>query len=131
MGVQSLPWRLHADGDDVVALPHPVLQKRRSGEAPDGVLPSVADIEWPARPGDVVVAADLFELEALAGRVAVTLGGVRHEMPWAGAPLRVVLDGPVLEMFGDRGVLAAPVPATGRDAVLSGATDRTTVHRLG
>jgi hypothetical protein len=33
-------------------------------------------------------------------------------------------------MFGDRGVFAAPVPATGRDAVLSGSTDKARVYRL-
>jgi hypothetical protein len=51
-------------------------------------------------------------------------------MPWDEGPLRVVLDGPVLEVFGGRGVLAVPVPATGRDRVLTGSTDRVRVHRL-
>ena len=30
-------------------------------------------------------------------------------MPWSGGPLRVVVDGPVLEVFGVDGVLALPI----------------------
>ena len=95
-----------------------------------GLLPAVADLEWKPRPGDVLVAVDSFRLDAVGGSVAVTVGDARHELPWDEGPLRVVLDGPVLEVFGGRGVLAVPVPATGRDGVLTGDLERVSVHRL-
>ncbi len=130
MGAHSLPWSLHVAGDHLVAAPPAVLERRRSGEVMDGLLPSVADIEWAARPGDFLVGREAFRLDAAGDSVVVTFDDTRHEMPWDEGPLRVVLDGPVLEVFGGRGVLAAPVPATGRDGVLTGSTDRVRVHRL-
>jgi hypothetical protein len=96
-----------------------------------GLMPAVADLEWAAQPGDVLTAADLFRLDAVGETVAVSVGDARHELPWAGEPLQVVVDGPVLEVFGDRGVLAVPVPAAGRDGVLTGDTERVAVYRLG
>jgi beta-fructofuranosidase len=130
MGVHSLPYRLEADGDDVVVLTHPTLLDRRLEKADDGVLPSVADLEWAARRGDSLVAENLFRLDATGRAIEVTVAGNTHAMPWRGGPVRIVLDGPVLEVFGDCGVLAAPVPATGRDGVLTGGTERAIVHRL-
>lgn len=130
MGATSLPWHVGADGDVLVARPPAVLEARRSGRVLAGLLPAVADLEWEPRPEDVLAAVDSFRLDAVGGSVAVTVGDVRHELPWDEGPLRVVLDGPVLEVFGGRGVLAAPVPATGRDGVLTGDLDRVSVHRL-
>jgi len=131
MGAHSLPYRVAISGDLLVVRPHPALLDRRAGQVMGELLPAVADLEWAAKPGDVLVAGDLFRLDAVGETVAVTVGDARHELPWAGEPLRVVVDGPVLEVFGDRGVLAVPLPATGRDGVLTGDTERVVVHRLG
>jgi len=130
MGAHSLPVRVRLTGDLLVAEPPPALAARRAGRVMEGLLPAVADLDWAALPGDVLVADDRCRLDAVGETVAVTVGEERHEVPWAGGPLRVVLDGPVLEVYGDRGWLAVPVPATGRDGVLSGSTDRVTAHRL-
>jgi hypothetical protein len=65
---------------------------------------------------------------ALAAADEVTVAG--HAVPWSGGPVRRVLDGPVLEVFGEAGVLAVPVLATGRDGVLEGDLDRVSVTRL-
>jgi len=132
MGAHSLPYRVAISGDLLVVRPHPALLDRRAGQVMGELLPAVADLEWAAKPGDVLVAGDLFRLDAApaADTVAVTVGEARHELPWAGELLRVVVDGPVLEVFGDRGVLAVPLPPTGRDGVLTGDTERMVVHRL-
>ncbi len=130
MGAHSLPWGLHTVGEVLVARPPAVVLERRAGAVLEGLLPAVADLEWDARPGDFLVAVDQFRLDATAESVAVTIGDSRHELPWAGEPLRLVLDGPVLEVFGDLGVLAVPVAATGRDGVLEGTLERMTVYRL-
>ncbi len=126
MGAHSLPWTLSAVGDRLVASPHPTLLEHRSGVVLAGLLPAVADLAWAPRPGDVLEADGLFRAQAVQDEV--TISG--HVLPWAGEPLRLVLDGPVLEVFGEGGVLAVPVPATGRDGVLEGDLDRVTVTRL-
>jgi hypothetical protein len=113
-----------------VAAPPPALASRRAGRVLEGLLPAVADLDWGALPGDVLVAEGRCRLEAVGQTVAVIVDAVRHEMPWSGEPLRVVLDGPVLEVYGELGWLAVPVPATGRDGVLGGATERVAAYRL-
>jgi beta-fructofuranosidase len=130
MGAHSLPYRLSAVGERLVARPHPVLDGYRQGGVLRELLPACADLDWSPLPGDVLDASGLFRLEAVGGAVTVGLAGGSYELPWDGGPLRVVLDGPVLEVFGDGGVLAAPVPATGRDGVLTGSVERVVVHRL-
>jgi beta-fructofuranosidase len=126
MGAHSLPHLLSSSGDRLVARPHPVLDERREGGVPAGLLPAVADLEWAPRPGDVLEADGRFRAQ-VAGDAVVVAG---HELPWSGEPLRMVLDGPVLEVFGGSGVLAVPVPATGRDGPVTGDVDRLTVRRL-
>ena len=132
MGAHSLPVRVRTSGDRLVAAPPPALAARRAGRVMEGLLPAVADLEWAPLPGDVLVAEGRCRLDAVGETVAVTVDAVRHELPWSGEPLRMVLDGPVLEVFGELGWLAVPVPATGSRR----RTDRVDrlgsgVHRLG
>jgi beta-fructofuranosidase len=126
MGAHSLPWSLSAVGDRLVAGPHASLLDHRAGTMMAGLLPAVADVAWSPRPGDVLDAAGLFRAQAAADEVIVA----GHAVPWSGGPVRLVLDGPVLEVFGEAGVLAVPVLATGRDGVLEGDLDRVSVTRL-
>ncbi|MEO6510311.1 MAG: glycoside hydrolase family 32 protein [Nocardioides sp.] len=126
MGAHSLPWVLSATGDRLLARPHPTLDQRRAGQASTGVLPLVADVAWAPRPGDVLEAAGLFRAQVAQDHVMIA----GHVLPWSGEPLRMVLDGPVLEVFGDGGVLAVPVLASGRDSVIEGDLERVTVTRL-
>jgi beta-fructofuranosidase len=126
MGAHSLPYRVFVDGGRVALRPHPVVEGRRAAAVAPGVLPPVADLEWAPRPGEALESAGLFRAEAREDAVVVS----GHELPWAGEPLRLVLDGPVLEVFGDHGVLAVPVRATGSERPLAGNPDRVTVYRL-
>jgi beta-fructofuranosidase len=130
MGAHSLPWQVRVADDHLVTEPPAILGQLRSPEVMNGLLPAVADLEWDARPGDFLAAENAFRMDAAGDLIRVTVDGVRHAMPWDEGPLRVVLDGPVLEVFGGRGVLAVPVPTNGRDGVLTGSTDRVRVHRL-
>jgi len=112
MGAHSLPYRLRWSGDVLVAAPHPVVASRRGALMTDGRLPAVADLEWAPRPGDRLDASS-FRVETGADLATVDTGAVRVELPWAGEPLRLVLDGPVLEVFGEHGVTALPVAGGG------------------
>lgn len=110
-GATSLPMTLALAGDRLVARPVPTLAALRV-PAPSGVLPLVADLDWAPAPGDSL-SSEGFALATSADAVAVTAGEHRFDVPWAGEPLRIVLDGPVLELYGDLGVAAAPVGRTG------------------
>ena len=124
MGATSLPYRLHVSGGQLVARPHPAVDSRRVGEPMEGALPPVADVEWRPAVGDTLHAAGVLRLDALADSIVLTVDQGRYELPWNGEPVRVIVDGPIVEIFGQRGVLAAPADGAGHDVPLIGALER-------
>lgn len=120
-GALSLPHRLELDGRTVRSTPHPHLDAYRSPSpaGPDD-LAYAADIEWtPAGNAPLVFHTEhgtpALEVRAGAGEltVAPAVTGSGWSMPWAPGPVRLVLDGPVLEVFTASGVMAVPVAAVG------------------
>lgn len=139
-GAHSLPHRLELDSDRVIARPHPAVAAARTGEpvtfrGGSARLPWVADLEWtfdgPAPTGALTVRGGgeggdghgdddaQARLEVGGGSVVVHVGERSWAMPMGAGDLRVVLDGPVLEVFGSCGTLAAPVASTGEFRTLS------------
>lgn len=102
----------------LVAEPHPQLREARDGALPAGRHAPAFDLEWtPARNGDQLV------LSAAAGKTAsvraadstVSLerpGQDTWTMPWQGEPLRVLVDGPVIEISSVHGILGGPIEPT-------------------
>lgn len=141
VGAHSLPHTLHVVGDHLVARPHPHVAAARTAATPVLGLTPIApttDLEWSLERGR---AAGL-EIRDTDG-VVVALSsdgsalGVRGDrgawsLPRTGTAVRVVLDGPVLEVFTDDGILAAQVRTDrpGLAAVASGA-GTAVAHRLG
>ena len=119
----SLPHTLRLDGTRVIAAPHDAVVAARTDGPPAlreaGVeLPRAVDLVWTLEHPDAVASLVVTDgdrvplrLEAKEGKVVVSVGESRWDMPIGGADLRVVLDGPVAEVFTSGGVLA--VPATG------------------
>jgi beta-fructofuranosidase len=127
-GAHSLPHRLRLDENDVlIAEPHPNITQRRGRPrriGPDSnlastVLPLVAAAEWeivPDQPASLnVLSAD----EASVVRILTDGVGLQIEienkvwrMPSA-AHIRLIFDGPILELFGSTGVFSAPIPGGG------------------
>ncbi len=116
----SVPHVLRVDGDRLVAAPHPDLEKRRGQPvSPRSPLGSAADIVW--QPD-----GDEAGLEVLAGgrvRLALTVSqGVLtaqtdagpEALPFSGGAVRLILDGPIVEISTSAGLLgialAAPAP---------------------
>jgi hypothetical protein len=91
-----------------VLTPHGVLAEQRRGQEPS----TGVDLVW--RPA----ATDELRLVDGSGDALVVLrrdgdrvtAGSGTDMPVGGGDLRVVLDGPVLEVAGRAGLLAVPVP---------------------
>ena len=110
-GAISLPYLLRLDDGQPVLAPHDGLAAARTGRRPAAAI----DVLWRPPPGDELrlvddAGAPVAILRRDADRITVAAGSsVTAEMPATGGALRVVLDGPVLEVAGDAGLLAVPV----------------------
>ena len=119
-GALSVPHVLRLDGDRLRAAPHPALDRLRVAGAArqDGVL----DVEWSPSSGngplrlrrassdpvaELSVSGDLLTVVTPAGASP----GQSWTVPYAGDPVRVLADGPVLEVFAGYEVLSVPLPA--------------------
>ncbi|GAB7005552.1 glycoside hydrolase family 32 protein [Nocardioides sp. AN3] len=114
----SVPHLLSVREGRLVASPHPDLDLRRQKPLEAGELAASFDLTWHPTSTD----AELL-LEGPAGKTArlavqdqiVTLerpGQEAWSMPWSGERLRVVVDGSVIEVSSDRGILGGPVEHT-------------------
>ncbi|MFC5379382.1 glycoside hydrolase family 32 protein [Aquipuribacter nitratireducens] len=140
-GAISLPHVVRLDGDRLVVEPHPAVTAARTTThdvtAGDRTtIPALADLEWdlPTQGTAVLDLGGRARLDVVVG-ASVTL--VTAEGSWQapdpGDRLRVVVDGPTLEVFGADGLLAAPLPGLAPDTTLgvSVPAGRLTAHRLG
>ncbi len=116
----SVPHVLRLVGNRVVAAPSGNVAKARSGNPVqvrgDRVtVPSAFDIEMTldgASTGAVLtIDGDLLRIAVASGQVTVTTPEGEWAVPLGGTDLRVLVDGPVVEVFTNAGVLAAPMAA--------------------
>ena len=129
----SVPHLLSLEGDTVVARPHDNVEALRGEGQPLGqarAIPTLADLEWVL---DSASASARVELCATDGELVLRLqaedGVLRAQtpdgewtMPLTGTVVRVLLDGPVCELFNDAGTMALPVAVSdGLCAVATGA----------
>jgi beta-fructofuranosidase len=113
----SVPHVLRIEEGRLVAAPHPDLDSYVGDAVADGALPGVAgDIRWKPQPGDhCTVSLDgvtLVEMAAGDGMVAVAFDGDEWDVPAVGE-LRLLLDGPVLELSSAAGVFGLALNVTG------------------
>ncbi|ABL79605.1 MULTISPECIES: glycoside hydrolase family 32 protein [unclassified Nocardioides] len=115
----SLPYSLTVRDDRLVAEPHAALAEARGDALAAGADARAYDLEWDptASQAELVLASDLGKsatLRATEGRIHLERPGVdAQSMPWPGGPVRVVVDGPVLEVSCAGGLLGGPIaPAT-------------------
>ncbi len=117
-GAHSVPYLLSVVDDAVVATPHPDVDAHRRGQVLDGHLPALtADVQWPGSHGVVEVSSGGKAVATLSRKgtdLIVSIDGVDASVPVAG-PVRVVIDGPVLEVASTAGVYAAAVAPAGPD----------------
>ncbi|WP_166846582.1 glycoside hydrolase family 32 protein [Isoptericola sp. BMS4] len=124
----SIPHVLSVVDGRLVATPHPDLGARRRREIEGGetVVDTVVDMEWePHREGDrlVLMSGDLESVVVAVGDGVVRLdrpGRKSALMPWSGGALRVVADGPALEISSRDGVLGGPVEPVDRMLQVAG-----------
>jgi len=134
----SVPHVLTLDGDTLVAMPHPDLMKYRGAEAEHGGLAGLAgDVTWHSAgddelrisSGNRVAATLLVEGEALT----VSVGAESWNLPAAEGPsgdIRIILDGPVLEVSTTAGVFGTAIEPTGDHFLVESAAGRFEAHDL-
>ncbi|MBN9211574.1 MAG: hypothetical protein BGO45_07125 [Microbacterium sp. 71-36] len=123
-GAHSVPYRLGRQGTVLTAEPHPDVARRRGERAPDGrVAGLAADVEWSGPAGRLTVSsggADAAVVEKRPTDAVVRVGSKEWSVP-VGEELRIVLDGPVLELSSSAGVFSAVLAPVGDDLAV-GAT---------
>ena len=120
----SVPYLLSVRDGRLVAEPHPEVTRARGGSLGADEAPQVFDLEWDPSPSGDQLILDAENGKAVRLTVAdgrVTLERPGHDswsMPWLGERLRVLVDGPVIEVSSTSGILGGPIePATLRHPV--------------
>jgi beta-fructofuranosidase len=128
-GCLSVPYLLSASRGRLVATPHPAVAAARGPRLDAGRQAGAFDVRWSPHPG-----GDQLVLAATTGaetaRIVVADGAVSLEragadtsaMPWSGEELRVLVDGPVLEVSG-AGLLGGRIDPTGTWRATRGACE--------
>ena len=142
-GALSLPHVVTLDGDRLVTAPHPALDALRGPGAAVAAggreeVPGTCEVRWEPGPGGrlAVTGRDggaVLDLHVDADGVHAETGEGAWAVPLPGAPdeVRLVLDGPVAEVFAGGEVLALPVPVPPAGPALAVSAGRARVHRLG
>lgn len=141
-GAHSLPHEVRLAGDRLVVRPHAAVgQARRTSLAAlrnaGTTLGGSADVTWmldePGAAAALTVgsAAAPLTLDVTRGRLVARLGEATWDMPVDGGDLRVVVDGPVVEVFTNGGVMAVVVPVpTGPSEIAATGDAGVEVHSL-
>jgi beta-fructofuranosidase len=113
-GAHSVPYRLGVDRGRPLLAPHPDLHAYRRDPAVAGVVDGLAaDAIWtPGR--SLVVHSGAVEAAALAVDNAILtlqVGPESWRMPYVGGPIRLVVDGPTIEVSSRCGLIGGPLSA--------------------
>ncbi|HLL63369.1 MAG TPA: glycoside hydrolase family 32 protein [Propionibacteriaceae bacterium] len=134
-GAHSVPHTLTLDGDRLVATPHARLAGYRSDQVPSGHVDGLAaDATWSPESGSVLHChsggVELFQLRLGPTGLVLDQGQESWAMPYDGGPVRLVVDGPVVEVSARLGLLALPLEPLGPDLDLTAESGALTVWPL-
>jgi beta-fructofuranosidase len=133
-GAHSVPHRLRLETTRVVAEPHPAVRAARgpnpttatSGSFP---VPAAVDVEWELDTANAVArltvasdSVDQLQLAIADGQLTAEAAGRSWTMPVSGTSVRVLLDGPVVEVFSAACAMALPIDSmtSGRTLTIAG-----------
>ncbi|MET0827937.1 MAG: glycoside hydrolase family 32 protein [Microbacterium sp.] len=131
-GAHSVPHVLSLVGDILVATPHPDLDRYRIGEPTDHVAGLAADITWtPDSVGLTIesAAAPVATIELSGHSLAITVDDEEWLLPHSG-DVRVVIDGPVLEVSNGAGLFGSAVRPRGGTLEVRCTHSERAVHAL-
>lgn len=132
-GAHSIPFVLSVADGKLVASPHPDLDRYRAGAAAARVDGLAAHLTWTPNPEHLIVASggeNVFELaQSGPGELSIMVQGAGAVVPVAG-PVRVIVDGPVLEVVSDAGLFGAAIAPSGDAIEIASGAEHTTLHPL-
>jgi beta-fructofuranosidase len=111
----SVPYLLSVEHGRLVLRPHPELADRRGVEVVAGASAAGIDLEWmPSPDGDVLTLGsengETVRISTCNGLVTLERPGLdTWTMPWSGGQVRVLIDGPVLEICTADGILGGSI----------------------
>jgi beta-fructofuranosidase len=125
-GAHSVPYALSLAGDRLIATPHPDVARHRRGEAGSGAVAGLAaDITWSASDGGSLIIESGAEVAVTISQEGETLRvrspGTEATAPVSG-PVRVLIDGPVLEVSSAAGLFGAAIRPAGGDLTVTATT---------
>ena len=133
-GAHSVPYALSLDGDRLIATPHPdVSGHRRPATGSEAVSGLAADITWSDAGGGILTiesgAAVAVTISQEGETLRVRSAGSEATAPAAG-DVRVIIDGPVLEVSSAAGLFGAAIRPAGGDLTITATTGGLDVFRL-
>jgi beta-fructofuranosidase len=130
-GAHSVPHELRLDGDVLIASPASGLDAYRRPATPDRTTGLAVEAVWDPGSRVDLVSADsvVATIEVRHALVNLRVDERAWQMPYAGGPLRIIADGPILEVSSRSGVIAAPIRPKG-DALTIDADGDVEVYRL-
>lgn len=133
-GAHSVPHVLSLDGDRLVATPHPDVTAHRGPAATTGTVPGLAaDIQWHTdRDGELVVRsgdAPAVTVRRDGDTLTIDTGDQTITVPVDGS-VRVIVDGPVLEVSSLAGIAGARIAPAGTGLAVTATTGGVDVFPL-
>lgn len=132
-GAHSVPYRLGRDGAILTATPHPDVAAHRGALAADGRVDGLtADVEWTAPAGRLTVSSGGSVAAVVHKRDAdaVVRVGPREWTVPVGEGVRIIVDGPVLELSSSAGVFSAVLAPAGDDLYVEATEGHLDVYPL-
>ncbi len=123
-GAHSIPYLLSIVDGDLVAKPHSDVNAHRLDQVFDGQLPALtADLHWYESRGSIEItsggeAAAILRRDA--ANITITVGDTESSVPVSGT-VRIIIDGPVLEVASDAGLYATAVQPKGAKLCIAAA----------
>ena len=110
----SIPYLLSVQEGRLVAEPHPEVAARRTHTIGVSEHATAVDIEWRPTPGDRLTfdshSGKCAQLRVEDRSIIMERPGQEPcSMPWSGGPVRVIADGPVLEVSSSDCVIGGPM----------------------
>ncbi|GAA1963781.1 glycoside hydrolase family 32 protein [Microbacterium deminutum] len=128
----SVPYLLTLEGDTLIAVPHPDLDKYRTGTPTRDIAGLAADITWTPDESGLTIESAGVTVVALVRKndeLTAAAGDKTWTLPFS-SDVRIILDGPVLEIASAGGLFAAPITPQGAGLTMRGSNSEIAGHAL-
>jgi beta-fructofuranosidase len=130
----SVPYVLSVRDGALVATPHPDVDAHRGQHRPDAIVDGLtADVMWDAADGTLTISSEGVEvvrIQRVGDTAFIDIGGDRTDLP-VNASLRILVDGPTLEISSAGAIFGARIDPAGTSLRIDVIGGTLNVHTLG